>query len=372
MVDTFEFTRDADTEYLYEQICLCEPIDPQCADDVRSGVEMALQLEAQPLFRQGLAQRLTQLGTPCSAQDTELMLAQVKQRFSGILGKSCPRTVREWIRGTTPGDTNRLNNYDLCWALEMDCKQTADFFQKCFLTLPFNVKSRVDAVFLYCLHHKKPYSAVCELLEGAKGFVSQQAAHTHTSQIFASIIGFDDDEKFSKYLSTHCYDNEQQFQLAREIINGEIRLVKEKLRRESSANANADRLNSLTVDALLGYRYQSSKNDTSVHTLPKHFTQSLPTDVTLGKMIAGEKASYETLRKTLMLLRFYNFYSEAENTDSYAADNNLMDFYEELNETLNSCGFAQITLRHTFDCLLFYCANSLDPILTMHFLNERN
>ena len=45
---------------------------------------------------------------------------------------------------------------------------------------------------------------------------------------------------------------------------------------------------------------------------------------------------------------------------------------DELNNTLISCGFAQLYVRHPFDCLLLYCANSYDPILTLHLLNERN
>ena len=83
------------------------------------------------------------------------------------------------------------------------------------------MKSSVDAVFMYALYHKKPYSEVTELLEKSKGFVSQENAHTSTSQILAMILDIDDAEKFLRYLSEHCYDNDQQFQLARSIISDE-------------------------------------------------------------------------------------------------------------------------------------------------------
>ena len=55
--------------------------------------------------------------------------------------------------------------------------------------------------------------------------------------------------------------------------------------------------------------------------LPKRFTESLIKDVTLGKIIRGEEVTYETLRKALMLFRFYRFYSEAPNTDKNSIDN---------------------------------------------------
>lgn len=290
-----------------------------------------------------------------------------------MLGKSCPKAVQNWTRGVTPGFTNRLNNFDLCFALEMDFQQTAVFFQKYFLTIPFNCKSRVDAVFLYCLYHKKSYSVVAKMFADSEGFVPQENAHTATAQIFSAIVECDDDEKFLQYLSSHCYGNKQQFQLAREKICSEVALLKESILREDyEGTLSPDRLNSLTIAALIGSKYQIKDKKMSIKKLPKHFTESLPNDVTLGRILNGKAASYELLRKTLMLLKFYNFYYYAENTDENTTIQNLLDFYDELNKELGECGFAQIYEMHPFDCLLLYCANSYDPILAFQLVNEQN
>lgn len=370
-----ELFRDDYTEYIYDVTCFGDPINPENAEDVALGISRAMELEARPVFLEGVATRLSQLGVACTADDVELILAEVKRRYKELLGFSCPRTVQEWIKGTTPGITNRKNNYDLCYALEIDFQQTAVFFQKHYLTMPFNAKSSVDAVFMYALYHKKPYSAVTELLEKSNGFVSQEKAHTSTSQIISTILDIDDDEKFLRYLSEHCYDNEQQFQLARSIISDEIELVRSiLLRYDADRVLSPERLNSLTIEALLGYKYQSGGKKSKDSKLPKRFTESLPNDVTLGKIVNGDVASYDLLRKTLMLLKFYNFYYEAENTDPNTIGGNLMDFYEELNSVLISCGFAQLYVRHPFDCLLLYCVNSYDPIDTLYCViqNGRN
>ena len=376
-----ELIRDEYTEYIYSETCFGEPVNAQTAEDVIGGVNRAIELDDRPVFLEGLSARLTQLGVECSSHDTEIMLSEVKQRYKSVLGKSCPRTVQEWCKGTTPGITNRRNNYELCYALEMDYQQTAVFFQKHYLSLPFIIKAKVDAVFLYCLYHRKPYSVVMELLERSKGFVSQENAHTSTSQIAAMIFEIDNEEKFLRYLAEHCYDKEQQFQLARSIINDEIGILKAGILADGAVEIiSPDRLNSLTIDALLGYRYQSRDKGEVAVKLPKRFTESLPNDVTLGKIIKGDSISYEVLRKTLMLLKFCNYYRAAEaedrkrgyEPDKYEVNDRLMDFYDELNNTLISCGFAQLYVRHPFDCLLLYCANSYDPILTLHLLNERN
>lgn len=370
-----ELNREEYTEYIYDITCFGEPVNAQSADDVTDGIRRAVEIEECPVFLDGVADRLTQLGISCTTGDKELILTEIRRRYKELLGIPCPRTVQEWIKGTTPGITNRRNNYDLCYALEMDFQQTAVFFQKNYLTIPFNAKAKTDAVFMYVLYHKKPYSAVTELLERSSGFVSQENAHTSTSQIINVILSTDNDEQFLRYLSEHCYDNEQQFRLAREIICRETETVQERLMKyESDRILSPERLGSLTIEALLGYKYQEGGKKKKDSSLPKRFSESLPNDVTLGKIINGDVASYELLRKTLMLMKFYNFYYEADNCDPKTIGGNLLDFYEELNNVLISCGFAQLYVRHPFDCLLLYCANSYDPIDTLYCViqNGRN
>lgn len=366
-----DLPRDAYTDMVYGNICFGNLISPDNPEDIINGIDKAVAMETYPNFTEGVSERLTQLGIACSVEDIEIMLAEIKRRYKEILGKSCPRTVQEWIKRQTPGATSRRNHYELCYALEMDYHQTAVFFQKHFLTLPFNVKSKEDAIFLYCIYHKKPYSTAARMLAEAKCYVSQEKAHTATAQIMAAIMQQDDDTAFLRYLSAHCYDNEQQFQLARNKIKAETELVKEYIRKyQPDSIVSPDRLNSAVLAELLGYRYQSREKSESLRKLPKRFTESLPNDVTFGKILNGDTASYELLRKTLMLLRFYNFYNNDGNTNRDAVAQNLIDFYEELDALLFSCGFAQLYVRHPFDCLLLWCANSYEPIVTLYSVIE--
>lgn len=223
MNDNNELQMDDSTQYIYDEVIFDNPVlDPSSPSDLITGINKALELDSAPIFADGLAKRLTELGVDCTKDDTDIMLNEVKRRYKQLLGKPCPRTVTEWIKGTTPGVTSRSNHYDLCYALEMDLNQVNVFFQKYFLAIPFNVKSRVDAVYFYCFAHKKPYSTAVKMLSDSSGFVRQENAHTATSRIVQAIMETDDDEEFMAYLSTHCYGNEQQFQLARQIINGDI------------------------------------------------------------------------------------------------------------------------------------------------------
>ena len=373
------FPFDEYTNSIYSTVCSGEPVCAESAEDVIGGIQRAIALDVRPVFREGLAARLTQLGTVCTAADTETLCAAVRERYQRILRKPCPRTVLEWCRGTTPGTANRRNHYDLCYALEMNEQETALFFQKVFFTLPFLVKAKTDAVFLYCLHHQKPYSAVKDLLRHSDGFVPQENAHTATVEIKAEICKIHDDAQFLQYLSAHCYDNPQQFQAARSIIRHEIEIIQSTiLKYEPETVHKPDKLTSRTVEKLLGYKYQHSdlRGGTVAKSkaLPRRFTESLPVDATLGAILRGGRASYELLRKTLMLLKFSNFYEEADNYNPQSIHKNLGDFCTELNAALADCGFAHLYVCHPFDCLLLYCANSDDPIDTLYCViqNGRN
>lgn len=372
MNENNELPRGDSTEYIYDDIFSGDPVfNPSSPQDLIDGINKALELDSQPIFLEGLAKRLCELGTICTKDDKQIMLAEVKRRFKQLLGKSCPKAIESWVKGTPPGVTSRCNHYDLCYALEMDLIQVRVFFQKYYLTIPFNVKDRVDAVYLYCFAHKKPYADAVRFLSHSKGFVAQENAHTHTSQIEQTILETDDDDKFIEYLSAHCYNNEQQFQMARELINNDIDEIKKiVLAKDHTNSIRKGRENSSVIDELLGYRYQSPDRKGLSRKLPKRFTESLINDVTLGKIINGEKATYETLRKALMLCRFYRFYNEANNIDELTINGNLLDFYDELNNLLIQCGFSRLYVRHPFDCLLLYCANSDDPIVMMNTLNE--
>lgn len=215
---------------------------------------------------------------------------------------------------------------------------------------------------MYTLYHKLPYSAAVRLLESSQGFVPQENAHTATSQILSAIITTADEEQFLRYLSAHCYNNEQQFQLARRLIREEVDILHSRLiEYDYEQRLSEERLGSLTIETLLGYKYQTETR-LDRRTLPRRFTESLPNDVTLGRILNGNTASYDLLRKTLILLKFYNFYYEADNSEPNEIAGNLLDFCDELDATLDSCGFSKLYVCHPFDCLLMYCANSNEPI----------
>ena len=355
-----------------------------CGNDekyIKEAIEQAVKNENIPLFRTGLSARLNELGFECSEDDIIPMTQEIKRRFKSVLEKECPKAVVNWIKGTAPGYTNLINNYDLCYALEADVFRTEMFFHRYYLTLAFNCKNRIETIFFYCIYNHKPYSDVKKFIELSEEFEVRECAHTSTSEIRAHIKDIDNDDEFLKYLSVHCFDNEQQFQTARTAINKEVDIMKKSLTdkiRTGKGNiqpTTPDRLNSLMVSELLGFKYQNRNSaKTYSDALPKRFTRSLPNDVTIKKILNGENATYESMRKLLMLLRFYNLFDAAYDNKSDITDDDIrgicLDFHDGLDDTLNTCGFAPINMCDPFDCLLMYCAVSDDPVTMLYEIIE--
>ena len=71
--NTPELNRDEYTEYIYDVTCFGDPINPENAEDVASGISRAMELETRPVFLEGVSARLSQLGIACIADDVELM-----------------------------------------------------------------------------------------------------------------------------------------------------------------------------------------------------------------------------------------------------------------------------------------------------------
>ncbi len=353
-----EFDKGDLTDAIFEEVYFGDIFYNRSID--LEDIQTAIDLNNRPIFLEGVVARLNALGVSCSISDEQIIAEEVKKRYKDFIGEPCPRTILEWIKGTPPSTTNRANNYNLCFALDMNLHQTAEFFLKHFLTVPFNYKDRTDAIYFYALTHKKPYSTIKRLLEAPCSEESHNSSQIHTSQIGRQIIEMESDEEFLQYLSLHSYSNEQQYQLARAEI---VELI----------DINSEGDFAKFHDSLMGFNYQFEKRQhKSINKeFPSLYIKSLPTDGVLKNIYDGKKESYETIRKTLIILKLYDFYNGIYQDDEADIRSALDDFYDEVNATLMRCGLAHLYMRHPFDWIIIFCALSSDPLTTFQELNAK-
>lgn len=356
-----EAVRGELTDIAYEKLCYGDVFDLEefSIEELRSAVDW----EDCPVFIDGVVERLNQLGDTCDASDTKKILNIVQNRYKKYLGEDCPRTVQDWIRGTPPSTTKRENNYKFCYALEMNIEEVAVFFRKYFLTIPFNLKDRIDAVFFYGLSQNRPYGVIKQLLDLSSSFETVKSGEEYTRELKNVILECMDDKDFFQYLKSHCYGKEQQYQAARNKI---IEII-DKYNKSNYAELHLN---------IMGFNYQDARLCHMVRQaeLPTEFTKSLPTNATFADIKKRKAETYDTLRKTLVILLFYDYYLEAykkiENFDDYQIEELFWEFHDEIDRKLIECGLIPLYVRNPFDKLILFCAASTYPIGTFHGLND--
>lgn len=346
-------------------------------ENLSEAISFSLELDDRKVFLEGLVDRLNKLGVPCTIEDTEVIRKETTTRLKIRCGLSGDQTknYRNWINGkSAPSIEKRRELYTLCYALEMNYIETAEFFVKSYLTIPYNYKDSTDAIFFYCLKNGRDYNTIVDMLNQADSFSSVPESQD-TVSIGRQIIEIDDDAEFMQYLARHTYNKEQRFSTAKREIQRLVASIKSRARiplyRTKSINGTLEdeieyeyiKSDSQLIEFLFGINYQRAIENKelleSVKSLPKRFLDNLPNDTTYGQLF--ETPSYESIRKTLIILEFFDFYYERE-IDENNVNSELDDFDIELNNTLTDCGLPNIYFRHPFDCLIYFCANSLDPI----------
>lgn len=337
-------------------------------------LQCALELEEHSTFPEGVAKRLQELGVDCTEEDTISLAKEVKTRYKERIGEpdeSTWKTLKKWINGQKTSVVNRETNYNLCYALNMDLKETETFFIKHFHSGAFNYKNAVDAIYFYCIHNSRPYSTIKQMLESASAFDDTNTTPADTVQIGSQIKDIDNDDEFLWFLSKHCYTRKQQYQRARATIVGLIDSLTTKV--IGVENGNVKKQAELTdLSSAITGRVATTKK-LSLGKLPDEFTKSLPTNKTFSDIKLGKDLTYDVLRKSLVVLILYDFYQILENEEEPTAKaliERRKDFEAEVNMQLVNCGFMPLYERNLFDAIILFCANSTFPIKTFHKIIE--
>ena len=98
------------------------------------------------------------------------------------------------------------------------------------------------------------------------------------------------------------------------------------------------------------------------------------------KQIEEGKASFDTIRKALIMLKFYSFFADALIHKAEGLENGLFyEFVDETNELLAECGYVQLYWRNPYDWLFGYCAygatNPLDEfknVIDVFYLDDED
>ena len=288
-------------------------------------------------------------------------------------------TLKNWLKKAPPSGSQqgREKVYALCFALGLDASKTEEFFLKAYLERPFNYKNINEAVYFFCLKNKLPYSKAKEMIQKieAKPDVENKDAEQVTEQVGLAISKMNSEDELIKYLvenrsAFEKTQNQTAIAKIKELYEEcKEHAIKEHKRLHINDNISVKSIDDL-LEAITGYNARATyegkkvyKTSISKSKLPAAVRKNFPQreqfkQVEQFKQNEKDTASFDVIRKFLIMLKFYHFFANAliENAEELEKNSFFREFVDETNEMLAKCGYVQLYLRNPYDAVFAYCA----------------
>lgn len=370
-------------------------------------------------FHTGLTTLMQRCGYTGSSEDVEEKTAYLQQKLAAIHVKITEITVCDWFSGKhRPSLDSRSRKlvYEICFALGASFELVQEFFRQVYFSRSFNCHTIKEAVYYYCLHQNHSYNHALELYETIKTMPEtakfEASAPVYTDQIRNALDNCRSDEEFLAYFSRNksIFDrwNQRALFYIEEFVR-QIRGTKEDIGRieafgkvgtipDAKTLATPPASGLITQEFFMQARHFGRKwtyakqNVTSIDfmlefiidpiepvnkkaKLPDIVKLNFPSKKTFSKILNRSQSemstSYDSIRKCLILLKFYHFWvtlelmmdsgNAAENPQSDYADY-FDDFCEEMAQLLEECGYEELYERNPYDWIFLWASATEQPL----------
>ena len=370
-------------------------------------------------FHTGLTTLMQRCGYTGSSEDVEEKTAYLQQKLAAIHVKITEITVRDWFSGKRrPSLDSRSRKlvYEICFALGASFELVQEFFRQVYFSRSFNCHTIKEAVYYYCLHQNHSYDHALELYETIKAMPEtakfEASDPVYTDQIRNALDNCHSDEEFLAYFSRNksIFDrwNQKALFYIEEFIR-QIRGTKEDIGRieafgkvgtipDAKTLATPPASGLITQEFFMQARHFGRKwtyakqNVTSIDfmlefiidpiepvnkkaKLPDIVKLNFPSKKTFSKILNRSQSetstSYDSIRKCLILLKFYHFWvtlelmmdsgNAAEDSQTEYADY-FDDFCEEMAQLLEECGYEELYERNPYDWIFLWASTTKHPL----------
>lgn len=303
-------------------------------------------------------------------------------------------TVKNWLssdkkekrspQGITDSRT-RNNMYKLCFALGFTVKETREFFRKVYLVRPYDSRDIKEAVYLFCMNNNNSYEKALDLISiiesgnNAGQETDGEMKITKTRVLNLKILEIKNEKDFLAFMDTNRNSFGLKNNTARQYYTKLLEDAKEmaggvsktKLldiilygpdlveSEERDKGADAKKIAKVTSNTeVFDINLFGSDPEDNEKKFLKVVKRNFPQKQQLSEIEQGT-ASYDTIRKALILLKFYTFFMHVGENNAYGDHE---DFYQETDDMLVECGYSPLYPRNPYDWIFMYCAHcSHDP-----------
>lgn len=331
-----------------------------------------------------------------------------------INGKNIPHTNNEKTNKT------RDRIFQICFALSVSIDDVNWFFNRVLFERGFNCHRMEEAVYYYCLKEHCNYEHAQQLISEIQAFPEPETPNTeivYTREIQQQLDDFNTDEELKQYFRKNKWTfrgnlvnqfakkriNElleriqgkktdrkiikniidgKSFEISgcglvvRKTLNEELYVLDtltKKERKELFKPLSRSWLssNSITLKTILTRPESEEYMRTKEINLPEKGRQNFPSQSVYsaltkkednGKLGIDTSTNYESIRKYLILLQFYDFWCLNDEMNTY---NKYLEYLDRINDLLVECGYDELYPENSYDCLFMLCSASEDPLGTL-------
>lgn len=345
-------------------------------------------------FSEGLDEFISAHGYNGDIADIKAKVAFIRDAFVRS-GMASPRELEKWY--TRNQSVRRETVFQLCFAFGLDGSDTDEFFRKVYTKeRSFDCHQVQEAIYYFCLNHGLSFAEAKDIWKQLPNPPKQpQPGQTaiYTASIIAELNRIDTRDELVRYLS----DNISQFsrnnvtayatidRLWREIAGKDGLLEREHRHffvsgddaatgEKSKQYSNEDGFR--TWDAYLAI-FQLDKKQVSklkpertirpvIEQLHADAQDSFPDRQGIEAILAGKPASYERIRKLLILLEFYVFWARRrlETGSCDAAEQDGTRFIDTVNQYMIEADYPELYVGNPYDWIFFYVSHDREPLIT--------
>lgn len=345
-------------------------------------------------FTEGLNEFIAAHGFDGDLSDVKAKVAFIREAFVRS-GMTPPRELEKWY--TKNQSVRRDTGFQLCFAFGLDGSDTDEFFRKVYTKeRSFDCHRVQEAVYYFCLNHGLSFSEAQDII-GQLPVPPKQPQPSSTAIYTASIIAELNRMETREELVQYLAENISQFsrnnvtayatidRLWREIAGKDGLLEREHRRFFVAGDDAATGDNSKQYFDKDGFRawdaylaiFQLDKKQVSklkpertirpvIEQLHADAQDSFPDRQGIEAILAGKPASYERVRKLLILLEFYVFWARKrlETGSCDAGEQDGARFIDTVNQYMIEAGYPELYVGNPYDWIFFYVSHDREPLIT--------
>lgn len=365
-------------------------------------------------FSKGLTELLQKsgyTGADTPEAKTDYLYQKLQNISSGITKELLLQWFQDEEKRPIVKNDSRKNMYEICFALQLPLDKVRWFFSHVYYDRSFNCHCLEEAVYYFCFKNSLSYAEAKDIIHTVEQKEAPESffKNTYTYVITATL----DNLTAKDELITYLVQNKATFEeghwnqlaldyvkeLQQEILNGETTsgiiknlregknipeqetkkcglLVQEIYKR--FPDTLIKKLKGCHVDSndfLLSKILEHDVNGISKNAmLPVVVKQNFPRKNDLCAILkhADSSRSYDSIRKTLILLKFYSFWCnallESEQPGDYSSEDLAEAFEEETDNLLLECGYEELAACNPYDWLYLSAARQDDPLMAFRNL----